>query len=520
MLCRYDIVHLVNLEYNIIKEGYNMKRIICALLSIFLFSVSVCAETQDVVNSKEKEMYDMLMQYDGHTLLTEYMTLENNGASDLIVYACALADKYEEFEENEVIKWIKEKETGPEVECVLLEMLNRKHTNLNELVYLQDEPNVEMNTKQLLLISDDINEKVLKKYIYQGTDYRAKSAAQMLSFKDDNTALFVALDLLRNYDVNYYHISAINVIVDQYYRYHPNDNRYKGEIINRLLDVYQISTDEQEHFWIMDALGWMQDYELLKQIIDNDEMVMWDKYTYLLSSNDLVKSCRKTNDSDIKKYIERYDKLLSEEVISQNLYPGENTNTKGMTVTNWRGYAVYRVGNPDNPDAHAAIMHNNTITGGTNYYQSQYLSSHDVIHATSGNTVSKASWYYFLAGQTFICACRPNTCSMTNTDITHFIYKGTQLLGIAYSFLGQIGYTVINDGSKIEPTQITTLRCDGVVEYVYEYYGYRVCGGNNVWDISLNLTNNFSAHYGYLALPSSQYNTYLTQVTTIQYTLY
>ena len=35
-----------------------MKKIICAILSIVLFSVSVCAETQDVVNSQEKEMYD------------------------------------------------------------------------------------------------------------------------------------------------------------------------------------------------------------------------------------------------------------------------------------------------------------------------------------------------------------------------------------------------------------------------------------------------------------------------------
>ena len=147
-------------------------------------------------------------------------------------------------------------------------------------------------------------------------------------------------------------------------------------------------------------------------------------------------------------------------------------------------------------------------------------SSNDVIHATSGNTVSKASWYYFLAGQTFICACRPNNCSMTNTNRTYFVNKSNRLIGKPYTALCQMSYSVINDGSKIEPSQITALRCDGVVEYVYEYYGYRVGGGNTDWDISLNLTSNFSAHYGYLVTPAMQ-NTYLLiRVTTVQSSLY
>ena len=497
-----------------------MKKIICAILSIVLFSVSVCAETQDVVNSQEKEMYDMLMQYDGHTLLTEYITLENNGASDLIVYACALANKYEEFEENEVIKWIKEKETGPEVECVLLEMLNRKHTNLNELVYLQDEVYVEMNTKQLLLLSENVNIGTLIKYIDLGTDYRAKSAAQTLSYNDESIALSVALDLLRNNNVTYYQISAINVIIDQYYRYHPNDNQYKNEIISRLIQLYKASSNEQEHFWIMDALGWIQDYNLFIHVIEDKEMDPWDKTVFLLSSSQLVSNLRESADSKTIEYLKKYDILLSEEIIENTVYSNDQTYMNGKSITNWRGYAVYRTGNISFLYNHAALMHYNTITGGANYNNPQYYSSNDVIHATNNTTVSKASWNTFLNGNTFICACRPSGCYMNTTDTVHFIYKGTQLLGIAYSVLCQMGYTIINDGSKIEPSQITTLRCDGVIEYVYEYYNYRVGGGNNDWNISLNYTNNYNAHYGTSVTPTSQYNTYLIQVTTVESQLY
>ncbi len=109
---------------------------------------------------------------------------------------------------------------------------------------------------------------------------------------------------------------------------------------------------------------------------------------------------------------------------------------------------------------------------------------------------------------------------MTSTDKTSFRNKAADLVGISYSALMQMDYYTIGDGSKIEPSQITTLRCDGVVEYVYEYYGYKVGGGTSNWDISLNLAANYLAHTGSSVTPSMQYSSLLTQVTTTQSDLY
>lgn len=78
-----------------------------------------------------------------------------------------------------------------------------------------------------------------------------------------------------------------------------------------------------------------------------------------------------------------------------------------------------------------------------------------------------------------------------------------------YTFLGPI--TFYNDLTygKIELADVLGVRCDGVVEYCYEYYGHRVFGGSSNWDVSL--AQNKQAHAYPAVTPITQAK-YLTKV--------
>ncbi len=295
-----------------------MKRALYIILSVALVSVLIYAGAQMKVEGVEHgELYETLSQKDGHELLEEYMELENSGSENLIPYAVVLADKGQEFEKDELINLIKSDETGPEVENALLEILKKKGVSSKELKALREDSSVNINTRMQSLYAKDADLEELKEYIYSGKDFTAMAAAQKLSFTDDYEALLVAVDLLRNHEISYYQFSAINVILDQYYRYHPQDEEFKKEIISRMLALYQQSQDEQEHHWIMDALGWMQDFELFQQITDNNDLNPDDKFAYMSSSKDLITRLTGSQDPTETEYLNKYYEFMSEENIEK-----------------------------------------------------------------------------------------------------------------------------------------------------------------------------------------------------------
>ncbi len=73
-------------------------------------------------------------------------------------------------------------------------------------------------------------------------------------------------------------------------------------------------------------------------------------------------------------------------------------------------------------------------------------------------------------------------------------------------------YNPRDNMSKIEPYDIASLRCDGLVEYCYEYYGYRVFGSDDSWDISK--PGSTFHHSASNIMPKVQAQQYLSQVLT------
>lgn len=177
--------------------------------------------------------------------------------------------------------------------------------------------------------------------------------------------------------------------------------------------------------------------------------------------------------------------------------------TEADAAAAWKGHAVYRNGVFMNLNDHAAIMVENSKN-----------STNPVVHAPGyGEPVKKGTWSEFENTHTYIATYKPKDCVMTTAVKNSFVSKALELRGISYTVLDQIDYSAGNS-YWVKPEHITDLRCDGVVEYVYEWYGYRVCGSQLYWNISRNLAQYKTEHSGFNFSPRKQRKNYLEHVTS------
>lgn len=169
----------------------------------------------------------------------------------------------------------------------------------------------------------------------------------------------------------------------------------------------------------------------------------------------------------------------------------------------WRGYAVYRDGVVMNLNDHAALMDEDTIN-----------TAQPVIHAVGYNgNVKFGTWAEFLDGENYIGLFKPKNCTISSALADSFKSKARELRGISYTVLDQIDYDA-GTNTWVRPEHIYDLRCDGVVEYTYEWFGYRVGGADGVWDITRNLSDNYIEHTGFSITPRKQNEDLLYLVTT------
>lgn len=137
-----------------------------------------------------------------------------------------------------------------------------------------------------------------------------------------------------------------------------------------------------------------------------------------------------------------------------------------------------------------------------------------VIHAVGyGGSVKWDEWSNFEGNNSYLGIYKPKAATMSSSLQNTFIAKARELRGISYNVLDQIVYSA-GDSIWVRPEHISKLRCDGVVEYVYEWYGFRVGGADGKWDITRNLTANYWEHSGFFITPRKQRSGLLQRVTT------
>lgn len=180
------------------------------------------------------------------------------------------------------------------------------------------------------------------------------------------------------------------------------------------------------------------------------------------------------------------------------------TNSFAVDV---KGFAVYRQGNAPNPSGHAGLVCRNGVDA-----------SDSIIHVLSGTEywVRKTSLNTFIDNQDFYGYYVPKTLkNFTAADrekrLSDAISLAESLSRIHEDFLGynalyQVWYTEDkNNNGIVDYNEIKSIRCDGLVEYCYEYNGFSVYPGNiSKFDFSIR-----DAHSAPNVTPKQQIKHYL-----------
>lgn len=166
-----------------------------------------------------------------------------------------------------------------------------------------------------------------------------------------------------------------------------------------------------------------------------------------------------------------------------------------LAASGYQGYILYRDGNGVNLFWHTGIA-----------VESSEDDADFVVHAMKGEIVETASWENFLASQEFM-GLYTISGVYTSSDRDIIVEDALWLLDydIPYDITTQLHYNVDDvSGNYVYPRHIGTMRCDGVVEYVFELNGYRIYGSDDYWDISYKSEDNQEHHSGFKITPASQ----------------
>lgn len=175
-------------------------------------------------------------------------------------------------------------------------------------------------------------------------------------------------------------------------------------------------------------------------------------------------------------------------------------------ATGAQGYAVYRDGVP-------VLLWDYWHTAIMDKPSSSY--SQPVIHHSGTGYVKPDSWTNFMNGKNFKGVYRPKRY-ISSSNRNHVVGMARQLKDdqISYSKIWQVYYYTTQAGPKVDPCDVRSMRCDGVVEYVYEFYGYRIYGSDANWNITLNNSWAREEHSGNAVSPRTQAVDYMTKVSS------
>nr|WP_144919626.1 hypothetical protein [Paenibacillus bovis] len=152
---------------------------------------------------------------------------------------------------------------------------------------------------------------------------------------------------------------------------------------------------------------------------------------------------------------------------------------KANAAVGYQGYAVFRDGAIGGINWHAGLMDKGYVFNTDAAYPVTHI-------AGFGDIVELGTWKEFLNGKTAKGVYEPKTYPGSKSAYRDlFVATGRTLTteNISYNAFFQVNYGA-GTSTYIYPKDITSMRCDGVVEYIYEYHGARVFGSSAMWDVS------------------------------------
>ncbi|WP_265975986.1 hypothetical protein [Brucella intermedia] len=145
-------------------------------------------------------------------------------------------------------------------------------------------------------------------------------------------------------------------------------------------------------------------------------------------------------------------------------------------ATGYEGMVVYRNGVSGGSwgsiEWHAGLMD-----------EASFSSMGPIVHIGGpGQIVRYAELSEFNDGNTFMGIYNKSSLTSTNRDDIKTVGRRLVSENISYTFFNMIEHTAT--GTWIYATDITKLRCDGVVEFAYEYNGFQLQSFGSSWDVS------------------------------------
>ena len=211
-----------------------------------------------------------------------------------------------------------------------------------------------------------------------------------------------------------------------------------------------------------------------------------------------------TDNEEVRYAISRATESLSED--------GVAPLTVTPRATGFQGYAAYRDGVISenlNLNWHAAI-----ITG-TETSMMYYIFAHA---RGSGATTELGSYSDFIGDGDPQGYYRPASTTLTRSQRDAVCATATDLAyaRIPYVFMNPISYSISSSAfGKYPIDDILAIRCDGFVEYAYEYNDIRVYGDDTYWNISRVGTAYTEEHGGFQLTPRKQANDYMVRLGSL-----
>lgn len=183
----------------------------------------------------------------------------------------------------------------------------------------------------------------------------------------------------------------------------------------------------------------------------------------------------------------------------------------------YEGYAIYRDGAfkvpivlPNGFDWHAGLLDEPS----TSYYL-------PVTHISGPSPfeIKWDTWSNFIDENTFKGVYKPNSgVTSSQRDLVKATGRALISENISYTALSQIDHFILGDW--VYPSDVWLSRCDGVVEYCYEWNLIKIYGNDNdwgserpYWDITWGNLFNLDHHSGTAITPKKQCENNMTLVT-------
>lgn len=492
---------------------------VSVIFLIALFAISGYAQAdQNELTSEQARISRLPI----NTLLNEMVKIYEN-ENDIYAgmdYAMILKDRIDELEHGTIKNAIENKKISEVVRVTLLQ-LSRELKNKNESMWNRLYSDIAADSTEMPILRQNAiislpttpsSTAILSEIISKEDGIIAFQALKKMNIIEPKRATQLSEIIIANWEQEE-ELKLSQALKVKARNIKENKSvKETDRFIATCDNILKSAGTQNLHDTVFFALEKLEEMDAIKVIIKNDNIDEVLKKYCILENRKMISvyldGQRAKGDKDFFKI----DKLYKE------LDPHQHYNEQRKVISeneikpkskDYSGYAIYRDGALWGLNWHAGLMAAPTAT-----------TNKCVIHMNNlfaGVKLDTFSNFMDKSSNDFKGVYRPKS-GLTTSQKTEVIATARELTTeqIPYIVSQQLDYynKTSNGTQKGEPSDISNIRCDGVVEYCYEYNGIRIYGNDNYWDISRRSLETLNHHAATKITPKKQAETCMTLYST------